>query len=107
MSSFQILDQLQKILVIVKENERVTDNQINQIEGIIKVLREEPLNENFDGTIQEIHSFLDNLKDTKTPDELVTHHKLNLSRWIDELHFLEEGGGAVTLDYEQRKGREI
>lgn len=107
MGNDQILNQLQKILFMIKDLESITDNQINQIEGIIKVLREEKMNENFDGTIQEIHAFLDNLKDTDKPDDLVVHHKLNISRWLDELQFLEEGGGRVTLDYEQRKGREI
>ncbi|PYZ93799.1 hypothetical protein CR194_11675 [Salipaludibacillus keqinensis] len=107
MSIQQILEQLQSLLKQQKENSGGTKEEFNKIEGIIKVLREENINENFDGTIQEIHSYVDKSKETDSLDEWVQFHKLNLSRWVEELSLLIDGGGKVTIDYEQRKGREV
>lgn len=107
MSKLQMLEQLQSIFKQIKEKESVSQEELNQVEGIIKVLREESLNENFEGTIQEIHTFSDKIKETDNPDNLVKHHKLNLSRWTEELGLLIDGGGKVTIDHEQRKGREV
>ncbi|SES35053.1 YtzH-like family protein [Salipaludibacillus aurantiacus] len=107
MVSYQILEQLQSLVKQLKEKEEGTKDEINKIEGIIKSLKEEPLNENFSGTIQEIDAFIETAKESKETNELIKYHKLNLSRWTEELSLLIDGGGKVTFDYEQRKGREI
>lgn len=107
MATHQMLEQFQSILKQVKQKETATNEEFNQLRGIIKVLREEKFNENFHGTIQEIHAFIDKADETENLNEFIQLHKLNLSRWVEEISLLIGGGGKVTIDYEQRKGREI
>lgn len=107
MSTHQMLEQFQSILKQQKQKGTATNNEFNQLRGIIKVLRKEKLNENFHGTIQEIHSFIDKADKTENLNDFIQHHQLNLSRWVEEISLLIDGGGKVTIDYEQRKGREI
>ncbi|WP_280769965.1 YtzH-like family protein [Salipaludibacillus daqingensis] len=107
MATHQMLEQFQSILKQQKQKGTATREEFNQLRGIIKVLRDEKLNENFDGTIQEIHAFIDKADETENLTDLIEHHKLNISRWIEEISLLIDGGGKVTIDYEQRKGREV
>jgi len=107
MATNQLLEQFQSILKQQLQKGTATNEEFNQLRGIVKVLREEELNENFQGTLQEIHSFVDKSDDTNNLNEFIQLHKLNLSRWVEELSMLIDGGGKVTIDYEQRKGREV
>jgi len=107
MATNQMLEQFQSILKQQLQKGTATNEEFNQLRGIVKVLREEELNENFQGTLQEIHSFVDKSDDTNNLNEFIQLHKLNLSRWVEELSMLIDGGGKVTIDYEQRKGREV
>lgn len=103
----QTVDLLQSVLKQQKINETASLEEFTKMKGMIEPLKEELINENFEGTIQEIHVYVMNGLASSNRKELVTHHKLNLARWIEELELLNDGGGQVTIDYEQRKGREI
>ena len=107
MPTHQMLEQFQSILYQQLQKGTATNREFDQLRGIIKNLREERLNENFHGTIQEIHSFIDKADETENLNDFIEHHQLNLSRWVEEISMLLEGGGKVTIDYEQRKGKEI
>ncbi|MGJ9382333.1 YtzH-like family protein [Salipaludibacillus sp. CF4.18] len=103
----QRIDLLQSLLDHQKKTETASIEEFTKMDGVLATLREESINENFLGTIQEIHTYVENGRESSNRNELVRHHHLNLSRWVEELHLLNEGGGKVTIDYEQRKGREI
>ncbi|RKL66774.1 hypothetical protein CR203_13115 [Salipaludibacillus neizhouensis] len=108
----QRIDLLQSLLDHQKKTETASTEtasieEFTKMDGVLATLREESINENFLGTIQEIHTYVDNGRESSNRTELVKHHHLNLSRWVEELQLLNEGGGKVTIDYEQRKGREI
>ncbi|WP_416151538.1 YtzH-like family protein [Salipaludibacillus sp. HK11] len=107
MSTDNLLGQLQTILEQLQQKNEATKDDFNQLKEVAQELRTDKFNENFHGTIQEIHAFADKSEETNNLNELVQHHGLNLSRWIEEISLLIDGGGKVTIDYEQRKGREV
>ncbi|MFA9559077.1 YtzH-like family protein [Evansella sp. AB-rgal1] len=84
-----------------------SESQFERLDKIISQLRDEFINENFQGTIEEIHSYVKNSPRDKEMDDFVNLHRLNITRWLEELTLLNEGGGAVTIDYKQRQGREV
>ncbi|MDG5787730.1 YtzH-like family protein [Evansella sp. AB-P1] len=109
MKNYPIVERVKSILLEQVKSHRTSVEEFQKLEQLLKIIEDEEINDNFEGTLQEIRSYIDRCP---TPqgrelDEYVNLHRLNISRWIEELSMLNEGGGAVTLDYEQRKGREI
>lgn len=107
MTISQHIEHLRTLLDLIKTDKTVSKTGIDDMISHLTALETSSVNENFTGTIEEIRSFADILKDTDSTEDFIMHHKLNLSRWTEELQILEEGSGGVTLDYEQRKGREV
>ncbi|MCD8509976.1 MAG: YtzH-like family protein [Bacillus sp. (in: Bacteria)] len=103
-------DLLHRLRDILKEQQYMLDGEVSQFQEmnrIIDLLPYEELNKNFHGTIEEINTYVNNLTTNQPIKEHIEVNKPNISRWLEELEMLEDGGGAVTIDYEQRKGREI
>ncbi|UTR11436.1 hypothetical protein MM300_03645 [Evansella sp. LMS18] len=106
-------EMIQQVRAILKEQLKTKDagnGQMRELDDLLSSLREKHFNANFSGTVEEIHAYTKTALETNSKDKLqahVEHHHLNLSRWLEELNLLKAGGGAVTIDYEQRKGREI
>lgn len=69
--------------------------------------KREKINDNFKGTLDELLAYVTQRSEAPTLTEHTLLNESNIRRWIQELHLLRDGGGAVTIDYEQRKGREI
>ncbi|UOE93499.1 hypothetical protein [Alkalihalobacillus sp. LMS39] len=61
---------------------------------------------NFTGTFDELETYISTVSQASSAQEHIKLNDLNLKRWIDELHLLMHGK-AVTIDFNQRKGREI
>ncbi|WP_078594989.1 hypothetical protein [Evansella clarkii] len=106
-------EMIQQVREILKEQLRTKDaenGQLSELDALLSSLKEKHFNANFSGTVEEIHAYTKTALETSSKDKLrthVEHHHLNLARWLEELDLLKAGGGAVTIDYEQRKGREI
>ncbi|MCR6095471.1 hypothetical protein HXA34_15155 [Salipaludibacillus agaradhaerens] len=107
MAREELLKDVQTLLYELKETPILKNQTIFRLNETIKELRNMELNPNFTGTIQEIHIFADKVITSSHPNDVVHHHSLNIARWIEEVGLLINGGGKVTIDYEQRKGREV
>ncbi|MCR6111698.1 hypothetical protein HXA35_15220 [Bacillus sp. A301a_S52] len=107
MAREELLKDVQTLLCELKEAPFLKNQTIFRLNAAIKELRNMDLNPNFTGTIQEIHTFADKVITSSQPDDVLHHHSLNIARWIEEVGLLINGGGKVTIDYEQRKGREV
>ncbi|UTR15650.1 hypothetical protein MM221_03415 [Salipaludibacillus sp. LMS25] len=107
MTREELLKDVQTLLCELKEAPILKNQTISGLNEAIKELRSMDLNPNFTGTIQEIHIFADKVVTSSHPNDVVYHHSLNIARWIEEVGLLINGGGKVTIDYEQRKGREV
>ncbi|MDQ0254978.1 hypothetical protein J2S74_002360 [Evansella vedderi] len=106
--SRELLLNLQQILLEQREQKAGNIEQFQEMKKIMKQIPSDQINPNFKGTIDEISAYINH--DIRTKNEInehVKHHTLNISRWQEELSMLRAGGGAVTIDYEQRMGREI
>ncbi|OLO40201.1 hypothetical protein BTR23_06795 [Alkalihalophilus pseudofirmus] len=75
-------------------------------EEISNVIKKE-IDPNFKGTLQEINVYCKTAKESHNIGEHINLHDLNIKRWLEELHLVMTGSEAVTIDYDQRKGREI
>ncbi|MBU9713736.1 YtzH-like family protein [Evansella tamaricis] len=102
-----LIYELKKLLKEQKEGKNGTSIYFKKMSDIVKTLRTGTINDNFKGTLQEIHIYVNDGQFHPNPYSHISHHKLNISRWVEELEMLESGGGAVTIDYDDRKGREI
>ncbi|ADU31537.1 hypothetical protein [Evansella cellulosilytica] len=104
--SEEVISEL-KYLLDKQFSGKMEEGDFDQISSKIKIIKEVNINENFVGTIQELNHYVDNFTESENVQDYVSVNYPNIKRWIDELTLLEQGGGAVTTDYEQRKGREI
>ncbi|WP_216831809.1 YtzH-like family protein [Alkalihalobacterium elongatum] len=85
-----------------------TLEQCEELQEKISIIRqEEEIDPNFQGTLQELQAYCITVKESNNLSEHVTFNDLNLKRWIEELQLVMTGSEAVTIDYDQRKGREI
>lgn len=103
-------DLIHRLRDILKEQMEGSNGEVwqfQEIDRIIHLLPHNEINKNFHGTIEEIHAYVNNITTEQAINEHIHFNETNISRWLEELAMLEDGGGAVTIDYYQRKGREI
>ncbi|WP_078555544.1 YtzH-like family protein [Bacillus alkalicellulosilyticus] len=100
----------EKIILILKAQLEAVDSSSDQFsilkDEIEKVVTMEEIDPNFKGTLQEIKSYVSTAANSHSYKEHIKLNDLNIKRWIEELERLMRSE-AVTIDYEQRKGREI
>jgi hypothetical protein len=101
------LNQARTILENMKKKEGTGEGTFLELQSSIKMLKNDHLNDNFEGTIEEIDAFIDERKNSASNEEHVVYHSQNISRWIEELTMLNDEQSGVTIDYKQRGGREI
>ncbi|RNA70396.1 hypothetical protein [Alteribacter keqinensis] len=107
MTQSETITKLRKMLIHMKNREHTSDNDFKKMQTYVKELREEEVNENFEGSIVEMDAFIDERTNSSTLKEHIKLHEMNIARWIEELEMLKDGDGGVTIDYEQRESREI
>ena len=110
MEKSQLITKLEVLLMEQKQLQTADQELLSKMDGILESLRKKSYIQDFEGTFSEIHAFTTTALDFNEREEsnkYVESHRLNLSRWLEELSLLADGGGAVTIDYEQRKGREV
>ncbi|WP_026690713.1 hypothetical protein [Alteribacter aurantiacus] len=107
MSQTETITKLRKLLIHMKNREHTTENDFEKMQGFVKELRHDEINENFEGSIVEMDAFIDERTTSSNLKEHIQLHQMNIARWIEELEMLRDGDGGVTIDYEQREGREI
>ncbi|MBU9721073.1 MULTISPECIES: YtzH-like family protein [Bacillaceae] len=107
MERTKLIRTLKNLLAEQFELKKGTSIHFQTMDEILKALRVQNINENFTGTLQEIHAYVSEGQFHPNPYAHIQLHKMNIERWVKELELLSVGGGAVTIDYEQRKGREI
>ncbi|UCZ52330.1 YtzH-like family protein [Bacillus shivajii] len=101
---------IREMISIIDNQERTekgSERDFQRLVNIIYEFRNDVYNENFQGTLQEIKAYAQKRKESVTLDEHINNHLHHMSRWKEELTLFLNGGGAVTIDYEQRKGREV
>ncbi|MDE5415859.1 YtzH-like family protein [Alkalihalobacterium chitinilyticum] len=82
-------------------------SQCENLKNEISIIISDEIDPNFKGTLQEILAYCKTIQDSDDTIEHIKLNDLNLKRWIEELHLVMKGSEAVTIDYDQRKGREI
>ncbi|MFV8827627.1 YtzH-like family protein [Alkalihalobacterium sp. APHAB7] len=82
-------------------------SQCEDLQEEISKMIQDDIDPNFKGTLQEILAYCKTIKESEDAMEHIKLNDLNLTRWIEELHLVMKGSEAVTIDYDQRKGREI
>ncbi|MEB1807853.1 MAG: hypothetical protein LPK26_11295 [Bacillaceae bacterium] len=82
-------------------------SQCEILKNEISIIISDEIDPNFKGTLQEILAYCKTIQESEDKIEHIKLNDLNLKRWIEELHLVMKGSEAVTIDYDQRKGREI
>ncbi|WP_026671677.1 hypothetical protein [Alkalihalobacterium bogoriense] len=100
----------EKIITILQEQIKTGDGtplQFATLKTEIKRIRfTHDIDPNFKGTFDELETYITTNSDANSTQEHIKLNEMNIKRWMDELHLLMHGK-AVTIDYNQRKGREI
>ncbi|MFB5663792.1 hypothetical protein [Alteribacillus sp. HJP-4] len=101
-------EQLIKIITDLLDACNGSEDQFRTMHQELKKLQlGEEIDPNFQGTLSEMEAFIDGRSESNSLQQHVEINELNLKRWRSELQHLQEGAGAVTIDHEQRRGREI
>lgn len=109
METADIRSSIQILKTHLTEPEKSNEEQFTHLERSMKKLNlnKDNINDNFTGTIEEVKVYVSHRPNHDALSEHIRLNSENIKRWIEELQLLHDGGGAVTIDYEQRKGREI
>ncbi|MBU8905251.1 YtzH-like family protein [Desertibacillus haloalkaliphilus] len=101
-------DTMIDILEAQKKHQSGTDEQFHVLaEQLHHLTAKEEVDPNFLGTVAELKAYIETKDQSESIAEHVRLNELNIKRWIIELTLLAKGSQAVTIDFEQRKGREI
>lgn len=106
-----LLVDIQPVITILVEQLRTKSSNLSDLKRIINIIENlnenEEIDPNFQGTIDELKVYATTLLEASNLSEHIKLNDLNIKRWIEELNSIMKGSEAITIDYEQRKGREI
>ncbi|WP_017726528.1 hypothetical protein [Halalkalibacterium ligniniphilum] len=101
-------NELAKVLYHVRKTNKATQADFQHMYALYQILRKEyDIDPNFQGTLDELQLFFKEGQQEEQHEDFIPYYDLNIKRWIEELTLLGNGSKAVTIDYQQRKGREI
>lgn len=99
-----------QLITLLKKQWRTKDTSKDffvQLKNELEIIKQAEFDPNFRGTINELSNYINSGLEQQKNEEEIYLHDLNYKRWIEELELLVHGSSAVTIDYKQRKNRQI